>query len=490
MPTFVIEVDGSDYEIEAPDEKAAVQGAMAAAKANPKKKTSAIGSGVMGAIDAASFGFSDEIGGGVGYLMGKGYESTRDSIRKDMEVSQRDNPMAYGVGQIGGGLATALVPGGALLRGVQGATKLGTAIGVGAAQGGLYGVGSGETAGERVSGGVKGAIVGGLVGGGTNKVGQAISGVRRTAIGAAPTEEGLIKSAAQKIENTKRTKIPAGEVQKVADKASKYLNDVDADASLQPRTAKAVGKLNKTLMQAYDAGEIDLGKLHNTRRKINKLLEKTKDPDDRKHLMGLKNAYDDVITKANPEYGEGIKLYERAMSSRRMMDMVMTAPDKTSGARMPLPMDQIKTKIQKIAEDPKALAKHSKDEQALIKKIAGGGRASDKYILGTLSKASSISGQMAGAIAGYSAGGGGVQGALAGQMVSGTIRKLNEAIKNKQRDQIVKLVKELQAIRRNAGVKPTAPSLAKPTTQIGLSGVPYLIDGGIVPEITVRPRPQ
>jgi hypothetical protein len=488
MPTFVIEVDGQDFEIEAPDEKAAVQGAMIAAKQNPREQYSKLGSGAMGAVDAASFGFADELAGAGGFITGNGYEATRDSVRKNMELAQQDNPFSYGAGQVGGGLATALVPGGALLRGAQGATKLGRAMAVGAGQGAAYGVGSGETLEDRVGGGVKGALIGGATAGGANVLGKALTSARRVPIGRAPTDDALMEQAKGALNNTKGVRVPPEAVTTMARKQSQYIAAENANRVLHPNTKQGIEGVQEALETSYRNGEISLGRLHNARKLINLGLKNSKEgSEDARHLMNLKKIYDDVITKSVPEYAEGIKTYERAMSARRIQDMMLGPVDQKTGAQGRLPFTRIKEKFSKLAESKEKLAKFSPDEQALIKKIARGGRASDKYILGTLAKVSGISGRMAAAIGAYSGTGGGVQGAMAGAGASSVVEAINNAIKNKQVDKIGRLVEELAAVRRNAGIRPGAPQMSRATTQIGMSGIPLMMDQEILPEITVRP---
>jgi hypothetical protein len=339
---------------------------------------------------------------------------------------------------------------------------------------------------ERLTGGIKGGILGGAVAGGANVAGKALTNMRRVPIGRAPTDEALIKQAGNALESTKTVRVPPEAVSGMASKQSKYLADVYADASLQPKTAESVTRIKGALEQAYRDGSIDLGRLHNVREGINKGLENATGKDAR-HLMNLKKIYDDAITKAVPEYGEGIKVYERAMSARRIQEMMLGPVDQKTGAQGRLPFTRIKEKFSKLAESKEKLAKFSPDEQALIKKIASGGRASDKYILGTLAKVSGISGRMAAAIGAYSGTGGGVQGAMAGAGASSVVEAINNAIKNKQVDKIGRLVEELAAVRRNAGVRPGAPQMSRATTQIGMSGIPLMMDQEILPEITVRP---
>jgi hypothetical protein len=121
-----------------------------------------------GAVDAATFGFADEL---VGLAGGDG---ARDWVRGQFKSAQRDNPGFF----FGGGLATAAIPGFGLLanagrltnagrRATQGASLVEKArfgAGVGAGAGALYGAGSGDTMEERLAFAGSGALAGAALG--------------------------------------------------------------------------------------------------------------------------------------------------------------------------------------------------------------------------------------------------------------------------------------------------------------------------------------
>ena len=88
-----------------------------------KKADSMLESGARGLAQGASFGFADEITGGLEALydvattdkelsdLGDLYEQRRDESRANYKKSEEDNPLTYGAGQIGGAVGTAFVPG-------------------------------------------------------------------------------------------------------------------------------------------------------------------------------------------------------------------------------------------------------------------------------------------------------------------------------------------------------------------------------------------
>ncbi|HUG49870.1 MAG TPA: hypothetical protein VLZ78_02625 [Terrimesophilobacter sp.] len=119
-----------------------------------------------GLVQGASFGFADEIGGAIGSLLsGKSYQEVRDEIRTGDKAAEAAHPLLYGAGQLGGGIATSLIPG---VNVAKGATAAQTALNLGA-QGAIAGAGASEanTPGgvltDAAAGGVLGAGVGGLL---------------------------------------------------------------------------------------------------------------------------------------------------------------------------------------------------------------------------------------------------------------------------------------------------------------------------------------
>lgn len=202
MPIFEIQgPDGATYEVDAPDENAAVSGFQQAMGARAPRVDPAtnqpagvpayvppgvkgydpqsgevsnpysrLGSAGMGAADATTFGWGDELASYLGSgLTGLPREQVLREMRGDAEQAQADNPGSYLAGQIGGGLAQGVATGGAgfgtnaARTGANlGKVALGSALD-GAIYGGTYGAGSADD-GSRLAGGLTGAGVGGGLG--------------------------------------------------------------------------------------------------------------------------------------------------------------------------------------------------------------------------------------------------------------------------------------------------------------------------------------
>lgn len=110
---------------------------MGAPKAGPSKTESFLRGGWQG----VTFGLGDELTGGIESLFtDKSYQQARDESRAANAAAKAANPLTYGAGEIGGGIATAFVPGVGLAKGAGLAAKVGLA----AAEGGAAGFGYSE----------------------------------------------------------------------------------------------------------------------------------------------------------------------------------------------------------------------------------------------------------------------------------------------------------------------------------------------------------
>lgn len=135
----------------------------------------------LGAIDALTFGLSDEIGGALDAIapsyegtisgfengFGNAYRHNRDLHRANARADMEDVPVSRGAGQVAGALA--FLPRAMAQGAARAAVPLGRRVlqgtGQGAAYGGAYGFGSGEgTAVERAPNALQGAVIGAPVG--------------------------------------------------------------------------------------------------------------------------------------------------------------------------------------------------------------------------------------------------------------------------------------------------------------------------------------
>lgn len=129
-----------------------------------------------GLLQGATLGFADEIAGGVEALTSdKTYAQARDESRAAFKAAQEANPKMFAAGEIGGGVATALVPGLGLAKG---AATVGKAALTGAKLGAAAGLGGSEA--DLTQGDLRGAAwdagVGALLGAGAGAAGQKLAG--------------------------------------------------------------------------------------------------------------------------------------------------------------------------------------------------------------------------------------------------------------------------------------------------------------------------
>lgn len=198
---------------------------------------------ILGGQQGATFGFGDEIIGGVdagvgavgdllsgnfsgiGERMGDRYASTRDDMRQRFSDAEFSRPKATMVGQIAGGLipsSAVTLPAVAARAGLAGKAAVGGLTG--AAEGGLYGFGAAEGGvDDRLSGAASGAALGGIVGAAAPLaiagVGKVLETGRNIAASALNVPSDLRASKALKT-YLERSGMTADDVQRLIDDAA------------------------------------------------------------------------------------------------------------------------------------------------------------------------------------------------------------------------------------------------------------------------------
>jgi hypothetical protein len=151
---------------------------LAGSRAHRVATTGKLESLARGVGQGATFGFLDEIMGGLKSTFGdQTYEQARDEYRENDRIAQQANPVTSMVGNVGGSLASSLIPGMGLAKGASFAQELG----LGAKLGALAGAGNSEAdltkgdVGGLTKNALEGAAIGGVIGAGAR---VADSGVR------------------------------------------------------------------------------------------------------------------------------------------------------------------------------------------------------------------------------------------------------------------------------------------------------------------------
>lgn len=201
----------------------------------------------LGIAQGLTFGTMDEI---MSKLQGGDYESNLERNRAVLEQAQKERPVSYFSGNVGGGLALGSGAG-ALVKGAGLAGKaaqlykaapIRSTAGLGAVQGGLYGAGEGEGGFiERAKSAARGAGLGGLFGGAAGFIG---SKVGTGAVKKASQEiSDIDRAALGKILESKGMKPTETAISKIADRLKKdYPDPQDLQTALQ-RYASGEGGL-------------------------------------------------------------------------------------------------------------------------------------------------------------------------------------------------------------------------------------------------------
>lgn len=241
---------------------------------------------LRGAVSGGSFGFADEITGGLESLItDKSYEQARNESRKAYKDAQDANPMSYGAGEIGGAIGTALIPGVGALNAGKAATFAGR-MGAAALQGGLSGVGLSEA--DNAQELIKDAAIGAGTGAALQGVGEKVL---------APA----LKNAGNYISN--KLSIAAGDslIDKGLQKAGKLLADIpEADTARYLENPEAVnnsltiGELGDDLLRSTDSSESLLSQMYKKASDLSGESWKTLDPNKSVPKIDIKRAIADA----------------------------------------------------------------------------------------------------------------------------------------------------------------------------------------------------
>lgn len=298
----------------------------------PDQQTiSKIESLLRGGKQGASFGYGDEITGGVESLLGslgvvedKTYEQARDEARAADELAQQANPMSYGAGQVAGGVAGAFLPGAAALNAAKG---IGGAVAVGAGLGGLAGAGeskAGITDSQFYEDLLKGAGIGAVTGGvmkgvstGVGKImpkdakktyemaraGKSIIGDEAEAAGTQTLKSG-IKALADKLDEQATTAgKKLGEFRKTNAIENNDVTGMDLysfGAELKNEFGDKVNGIFKELSEAALPGKPLTGqRIQDLRASLEKQIEGANLVGSGKDIL---NKFDDIIAKNNPSF--------------------------------------------------------------------------------------------------------------------------------------------------------------------------------------------
>jgi len=424
MPIFEIQgPDGATYEVDAPDENAALQGYQSMAggqqapeapkdlssmkQAAPEARPSYDGGSFMASTEGSQAGlmggYDDEITAGMlapvdaaidwfkgdGFDMGRAYTRKQKALDERKQARRDEHPIASTVGEIAGGVA---LGGGAAKAGLTVAAKPAASlignIGRGAVEGAGYGAlyGSGEAKpGERLEGAGKGALVGagagGIVGAAGGLLGRRAA---QKALPAAPTADDVAAQA--------QALYRASEAQGVtfSQPAIKRLsNNLKYSAGrindrLRPITAGFMDDID-----AMAGGNMSLEAFDEFRKSLNQSINKAM-PDDARTLSSMKRIVDGFADNISPaEMTGGAPGLEMLKSARQMwsrakkaevIEKIMDVADVQTGQYTQSGLANTITKeMRKLYKQiVKGKSSHAwtKEEIGLIRQMASGGSSS------------------------------------------------------------------------------------------------------------------
>lgn len=224
-----------------------------------------------GLVQGGTFNFGDEIGGGLYALKdaaGKmslsdlvsDYVKNRDDIRNNNDAAKKANPWTYGAGELGGGVATSLIPGVGFTKGAS----LANILTKGAAIGGANALGASRA--DLTQGDVGGAAldttIGAGLGAGASYVGSKVAPLL------AQTGKGTTAAGEMLAENASGAKnLPAGAGRQLLDTQNvRMLDTADniaqrvgqggmesaTDAALLPQTQNSFAPIQEAITGAAE----------------------------------------------------------------------------------------------------------------------------------------------------------------------------------------------------------------------------------------------
>ncbi len=227
-------------------------------------------SALRGAIQGATLGFGDEIGGGLKGLydtatkggdLSENYTKARDAIRGQDEIASEANPKTFIAGQVGGGLASTLATGGT-------SSELGLAgrLGLGAAEGAVNGLGASNS--NTLEGNLQDAATGGALGLAGSGLGEAAGAIGSKLLGKATKALDPEKQYAMALGFNAKDLDPIRGKQVLS--AVKHLSDAD----YFPKTATTEQLFQKVVDDKQAIGE-SIGSLYKEAEKDAPLMSAT-----------------------------------------------------------------------------------------------------------------------------------------------------------------------------------------------------------------------
>jgi hypothetical protein len=363
MAMFEIEANGETYEVEAPDEAAAMAAIGTISGGGNGGGMQSIGiPGVKefqdfsrafqtGATQGLTFGFADEMLAGVeapfragynmiangveGFDLGRGFQEGLDSARGNIEGNTALNPGAALAGDVTGAVVTggtAAKAGLSLLSGAKATIPSLATRGAaeGAIYGGLRGAGDGDSLESRGQGAKDGALWGGVTGGILGGGAGALAG--RAARKAAPSLQQLDVAAGAKYDAARASGVVAP--QSGTQGISQTIRKIAVDEGLISPTGRLdttrpyIAEALKTF-EDYSKGTMTVPQMQSVRRKLTDAAKST-EPGERRIAMKMLDEFDAFTDKLAPQLAEGNEIY-RQLKKGEMIEQTIELAGSRAG---------------------------------------------------------------------------------------------------------------------------------------------------------------
>lgn len=272
--------------------------------------------------DNLNLGFGDELSGalagGLEWAQGgsfdQGYNQKVDAIRQSRDAYRNRHPVESAAVGFAGAIPSAMIPGGAAVKGASLGGKMARGALAGAGYGAASGFGEGEGGVQnRLEGAAVGAAVGGGIGGAVPAIGAGIGRAvgKRAGNAAVPSVEQLddaAKALYQRADNAGIAIQPRA-VQRLTAVLPQRLANMGFDPVLHPKAARVVqvieGRVAAAMQPTNGAHTVlSLGEVENMRRVIRQAISAASGPDgkaDRQMANRILDQFDNWMTSLQPK---------------------------------------------------------------------------------------------------------------------------------------------------------------------------------------------
>lgn len=416
-----------------------------------------IGSFLNKAGESLTFGLAgDETSAAIESLLpGVNYDQRRDFYRQQEQVLERDNPGLALTADIGGAVAGAFTPIGAigtLSRGAGMVPKIAASSAAGAGMGGLYGFAEGEGQDERMQGAQSGAIIGSALGGVAPLIG---AGVQRLADGSA--QRSAIRAGARNAPTSAALRAEGDAAYKAIDAANVQIrpevlnrtrerilealrgntgfDELPGPGSLTPnsaRTMEIMGQAGARMAEEPTAA-LPFRSVDQMRRQAGAAAGNVTNKTDQSAGMEIIGGLDDMVKGLTPDdvvSGDVQALQELIPKARDVWSrmtksqLIDDAIDAGENNYLSGGSSGVRNQFARILRNPKLSRGFSETERAAMQRVVGG--TVPEQILNLLGGGLGQIGQI-----GAGLGIGGVPGALAGMATAAGFRKASEAVSSR-----------------------------------------------------------